>query len=278
MQREQFWLNDIGVLFRNNNFFKLLPSNNSNFIDYLNIIARDSIYLEILFIICKKNKYWQMLPLLIIIITIVLYHICKVQLQNKYNIVHTNNYSADIFINNNVHTLLSNYDASQNSNNNNNDNDNEISGHNYEVFTYDADNQLVGNDKYKKLDQDLKKLEFDDYQNLKQGMCIRPNKINPFMNPLQKDFNEINYDHLFTCNSSNNKIEEMVDKNFNYGLFQNIDDLFDMKNGQRQFYTVPVNTVPNDSIKFANWCYRLPPTCKENQENCVLFEDIRFKR
>ncbi len=32
---------------------------------------------------------------------------------------------------------------------------------------------------------------------------------------------------------------------------------------QRNFYSMPSTTVPNDQTGFANWCYKLPKTCKE---------------
>jgi hypothetical protein len=57
-----------------------------------------------------------------------------------------------------------------------------------------------------------------------------------------------------------------------------VDDLFNRNTSQRQFYTTPVTTIPNDQTGFARWLYKLPETCKENQSNCLKYEDIRFNR
>lgn len=47
---------------------------------------------------------------------------------------------------------------------------------------------------------------------------------------------------------------------------------------QRQFFTMPSTTIPNDQTTFAKWLYRLPETCKENQKNCLKYEDVRYKK
>ena len=47
-------------------------------------------------------------------------------------------------------------------------------------------------------------------------------------------------------------------------------DIFGKNNSQRQFYTMPVTTIPNNQTQFANWLYKTEPTCKENNgESCL---------
>lgn len=48
-------------------------------------------------------------------------------------------------------------------------------------------------------------------------------------------------------------------------------DVFGKKQGQREFYTVPGSTVPNDQGSYQNWLYKIPgKTCKEGgRENCL---------
>ena len=49
-------------------------------------------------------------------------------------------------------------------------------------------------------------------------------------------------------------------------------DIFNKNITQRQFYTMPVTTIPNEQTKFANWLYATPPTCKEgNGDQCVKY-------
>ena len=38
---------------------------------------------------------------------------------------------------------------------------------------------------------------------------------------------------------------------------------------ERQFYTTPINTIPNDQTEFAKWLYDSGPTCKEKTTECI---------
>jgi hypothetical protein len=55
----------------------------------------------------------------------------------------------------------------------------------------------------------------------------------------------------------------MENEYFNNDLYRNTDDIFNKENSQREFYTMPVNSIINDQTKFAEWCYKTPPTCRE---------------
>ena len=58
-----------------------------------------------------------------------------------------------------------------------------------------------------------------------------------------------------------------------------IRNIFSKNNSQRQFYTTPVTTIPNDQKSFANWLYKTPPTCKENNGNqCVANNYYNLKQ
>jgi hypothetical protein len=93
--------------------------------------------------------------------------------------------------------------------------------------------------------------------------CRVPTKENPFMNPEIGDYNTPN-DKLSSCTSYNNKgIQRVIEKEFNEDLYRDINDIFGKNNSQRQFYSVPGNTIPNDQGNFAKWLYQTPPTCKE---------------
>ena len=39
--------------------------------------------------------------------------------------------------------------------------------------------------------------------------------------------------------------ESNVEQNFNYGLYQDVGDVWGKNNGQRQFYTMPNTSIPN---------------------------------
>ena len=68
----------------------------------------------------------------------------------------------------------------------------------------------------------------------------------------------------------NKNTAKSIQESFNHNLFRNIDDVYGKNNSQRQFFTNPVTTIPNEQTKFANWLYNVPKTCKENNGNqCV---------
>ena len=95
------------------------------------------------------------------------------------------------------------------------------------------------------------------------GTCRMPNKNNPFMNPDIYDYNTTN-DKLTNCDSYNNKgIQREIEKHFTNDLYRDVNDIFGKSNSQRQFYTVPGDTIPNDQGSFAKWLYLTPETCKE---------------
>ena len=52
-------------------------------------------------------------------------------------------------------------------------------------------------------------------------------------------------------------------------LYRSTFDLFDKNNSQRQFYTMPSTSMPNDQTAFAKWCYSTGPTCKERNLYCA---------
>ena len=54
-----------------------------------------------------------------------------------------------------------------------------------------------------------------------------------------------------------------VENNFEEDLYKDVNDIFGKNNSQRQYYTMPGNSVPNDRDTFMKWCYQTPPTCKE---------------
>ena len=49
-------------------------------------------------------------------------------------------------------------------------------------------------------------------------------------------------------------------------------DVFGRSQSQRQFYTTPSTSVPNDQDSYQNWLYRIPgKTCKEGgREACSM--------
>jgi hypothetical protein len=96
-----------------------------------------------------------------------------------------------------------------------------------------------------------------------------PTQSNPFMN-----FNVITDDPKKTpaVSSYDNKIiKKDIENKFNHNLYRDVSDLYGNNNSQRQYYTMPSTTFPNDQTSYAKWLYNTGPTCKENGIKCVPY-------
>ncbi|ARF09415.1 hypothetical protein Indivirus_1_38 [Indivirus ILV1] len=105
-----------------------------------------------------------------------------------------------------------------------------------------------------------------------QNLCRKPTINNPFMNPAATEFGE--YSLPAACNADDEDIKNDIKVNFNHELFRDVEDVFERKNSQRQFYTLPNTAVPNNQTEFANWLYKLPTSanCKEDTSACLRYE------
>lgn len=115
-------------------------------------------------------------------------------------------------------------------------------------------------------------------------LCTKPTIDNPFMNVTMKDYLNIDpktgkiFDRPPACNPNSPDIKKKIDEGFNNNLFKDVSDVFGKLNSQRNYYTTPSTTIPNNRESFANWLYLAPKTCKEDQDYCLQYEDIRGKR
>ena len=126
---------------------------------------------------------------------------------------------------------------------------------------------------------DLKDQEFDEFtlEVNKPKNCTKPTLGNPFMNVTFLD-NLENPERPEACDVNDPAVKEDIDNKFYNNLFRDTSDLFGKLNSQRQFYTMPSTTVPNDRESFQNWLYKTGATCKESSDECLRYEDVRYKR
>jgi hypothetical protein len=95
------------------------------------------------------------------------------------------------------------------------------------------------------------------------GVVTRPTPANPFMNVL---LNEITYNPTrpsadFATDPNN---QALLDDFFRVQWTSDPTDVFGKTQGQRQFYTMPSTSIPNDQGSYQNWLYLIPgKTCKE---------------
>lgn len=243
---EKFWLDDYKILYINDNYLKFFPDKNMTKIQQLNAITRFSIYLFVLLFIFNINDKWLLFPIFLIIFSIVLYKIHSEHLLKLKD---------------------------------------ELKNKNEDIINLDLTEEEIKNIQYQDKEDlwDMGKKEekvigneyFDNYdKNIIEGVketCTKPTQDNPLMNYMISDYKD-NPDKLKACTN----VETDIDNNFNHNLYKDIDDLFEKKNSQRQFYTMPNTQNPNDQKAFAEWLYKIPETCKTDQEHCLKYEDLRY--
>ena len=118
---------------------------------------------------------------------------------------------------------------------------------------------------------------YDIYKNKSKSArdlnYIKPTYNNPFMNVLLPEILDDPDRQAYSKKSFINNLElkQDVEDKFGYNLYQDVNDVFGKANSQRQFYTMPITTIPNEQSNFAQWCFGRPDTCKdENGYQCML--------
>src|SRR3989338_7992832 len=89
---------------------------------------------------------------------------------------------------------------------------------------------------------------------------------NPFMNVLLTDYVD-NPNRPSAGNIDDNKVKEEVRKNFNFGLYKDVDDVWDRNNSQRQYYSMPNTEIPNDVENYRQWLFGNTAHCKDGNLN-----------
>jgi hypothetical protein len=106
-------------------------------------------------------------------------------------------------------------------------------------------------------------------------LCHETNANNPMMNLLVTDY-AYDPDRKEACDYKHATQE--IRQNLDNGRYQNNFDILDTDAYERQWYTMPSTTIPNDQESFANWLYKEQDTCKTNIESCKVNDDIRSDR
>ena len=98
-----------------------------------------------------------------------------------------------------------------------------------------------------------------------------PNAHNPFMNVLVDEI-KYNPSRAPAASIMDPSVNIQLDDFFRTQFVNDPTDVFNKTQSQRQFYTTPSTTVPNDVDSYQNWLYKIPgKTCKEGgREACAL--------
>ena len=94
--------------------------------------------------------------------------------------------------------------------------------------------------------------------------CTPSTKENPFMNILIPDIKYHPTKPEACTRREQGDIRKQVESNFDARAFRDVGDVWAHAGGQRQFFTMPWTTTPNDPQgEFGQWLYDVPPTKKE---------------
>lgn len=237
-KEDKIWFENIEILVHRDKLDKFVPTKDMTYNQKSNSLVRLSIYVGIIFSVLSKNYLYLYIPIGIMTFTYVMYLLRKVDDDNNnkiQNILNTTG-NSNLADNSNVKNHLSLNQRNANTKSNFKD-------------TYD---------------QSLNQRH--SHHSINHQKCVKPTVDNPFMNPSPIAPRDIGP----PCSPLEEGNKRLIESSFNKNLFKDANDIFNHRNGFRQFYTVPGNTFPNNRDTFMKWCYSRPRTCKEGNGNqCV---------
>lgn len=288
--RYVFWLDDITVLYKDYAIF--FPTNKMTRIEQLNALSRFFIYLLLIFLITDRKDEWLYLPIIGLLLCIILYYVfnadetgkkeelIRIKRKDVVEKLATPDINYRTFV---VSDDDSNYVVDIDKERDILEQEQELgqdkTRYNIETGYYDSDGKLITgeyNDAVKSLKSQNRDIKYtlDEYRTYEKYRSRKPTEDNPFMNPSVDDFNKDNVP--LASNVDDDEINQDIEIKLNANMYRDIEDVFNNKNSQRQFFTVAHN-IPNDQEAFGRWCYKFPKTCKTDQDRCLRYEDLRIK-
>lgn len=294
-ERYTFWLDDLTVLYKDKGYIKFIPTSEMTRVEQLNALTRFFIYLLMTLLLFDRDYEWLQIPIIGIIMIIILYNLFDnddAGKQQELSRMVRNRENMTVMYDDSNDSDSINSDSSTHNSNIKRDTSISIESINGTDYVLDAGyyksngelsfdnsdycrskngdcNQSNGNYRNKNAKYTLDEMRLYD-----KNTCRKPTVDNPFMNSTQDDFNKENT--AVACNADDEDIHKEIDLQFNADMYRDIEDVFNKKNSQRQFFTIAHN-IPNDQEAFARWCYGFSPTCKTDQDRCLRYQDLRPK-
>lgn len=284
---EEFWLNNWRVLYNNNNYLKFVPKEKMTRIEQLNSSTRFIIYFVILVLLFNFDQRFLYLAISGIVIIVIMYYLNTKDVDGNYKQLYKilkNRIIDKEKFNDKISEQLK-HDG-ENEVTLDIDKQQELQNYELQAGFIDSNGELFIGKKTKipnyNPSDNQNPIESlytaDEIEEFKRNTCKLPTINNPFMNTNVTDFND--GDKPVACNSYDEDIKDDIKIKFNHELFQDVDEIWERVNSQRQFYTIPNTAVPNNQVEFAKWLYKIPKTCKENPSygRCLRYENIKFNR
>jgi len=244
---DQIWINDFNILFRQDRMMEFFPMKEQTHEERVNAVVRLSLYISILLAIYHSNVKFFAIFAFFLVFTSIVYRGNNNELNVQSQLIQNKSVQQQAI---------------------------------EENFIQEKSNPHL-NDFVPSfgLHNSIEKLE----NNSVSDKCTKPTIDNPFMNVTMKDYMNLDengqiVDRPPACDTNDPEIKKLIDESFNNNLYKDVSDVFGRINSQRQFVTMPYTQIPNKQDEFSRWLYLSPKTCKEDQDNCLLYEDIRSKR
>ncbi len=280
--KDKFWLDDPKELYTDDSYLVFIPRYEMTKNQQSNAISRLCLYMILLILMFNKGEIFLFIPITILILVIIFN---KVDIFDKFGSVKELNKIFSIREEDKVeNTELYKYDVNKTYKTNQEIIDAENAEKPYTIQTgfYDSNGKLVmGEAEYptKKVSDPFANYTPDEIKDYKKNTSRKPTPDNPVMNLNALDWGKVNIPEA--SNADDEDIKDDIKVNFNHELFRDVDEVFDKANSQRQFYTMPNTSIPNNQTEFAEWLYRKPKgtMCKdEDMSKCIMFyDDVRYR-
>lgn len=247
MTDSSFWADDIAVLFRGEHLLHAWPTKDMSLDAKLNSVVRLSIYVAVVLLLFGKSYLVLYIPLVTFLITYGI-HMMDNRILESSSIDKTPT-SVEGFslyedsVTNGQHSSLS--DSLQ---------------HSYPLSIFNRVNVSETPINHPP-PREANTLASEDGGPRK---CTPSTKENPFMNMLIPDIKYHPTKPEACTRREKGDIRKQVESNFDARAFRDVGDVWAHAGGQRQFFTMPWTTTPNDPQgEFGQWLYDVPPTKKE---------------
>ena len=117
----------------------------------------------------------------------------------------------------------------------------------------------------KQAPEDTTEKFFDD---LNPPGCRLPTPSNIFMNTPVTEFNTAHED---PCYLGNPEIDKDVNALFYKDLYQDVSDIYNRNNNERQFFSMPSTMDYAGQKVLADWLYKQPGNCKSDTNYCLKY-------
>jgi hypothetical protein len=292
---EKFWTEDPSVLYKN--YYIIIPTGSMTRVEQLNTSTRFLIYFILLCLLFDVGKTIIIYCLVGIILIIIFFNIYVSDPIGIQNDLVAEAEGAEKFISeksdescNNCFGLSENFELNEpmvtlyDSVKNKLFKGNDISNVDFQVDSgyIDSDGNYklgpnysdINYSDYKKKEKlnNEKKVSWEKNEVFVDNNCRKPTIDNPFTNIVFSDYLDSG-NLAVPCNTDDPQINNQMQNLYNSSIYRNLSDVWERENSQRMFYTLPIQTVPNNQTDFANWLYKTGPTCHENSEYCTYYQD-----